>query len=282
MNEILLKSYSKVNIGLKVVKKREDGYHDIHTVFQELDFHDQILLKKSNSGCSFTSNVTWLEDNNSNLCVKAWELLSERHNISGVHIDLKKNIPPGSGLGGGSSNAASVLKGLAKLYNLNIGYEELIKISSLIGADVPFFIHGGCQLGNGVGNKLVEIEHSDDKVFLLIMPEIHIDTKATFKKFKKFLDCSQEKVNFVKFIVKNKFLFEFFENDFETIIVPAYPEIGQIKKTILEQGALFSSLSGTGSTVFGVFDDEAKAIFAESLFNLHYKTVIAHPVKRIK
>ena len=92
MNKIFLQSYSKVNIGLKVIKKREDGYHDIHTVFQELDFHDQILLKKSNSGCSFTSNVTWLEDNNSNLCVKAWEILAEKHNISGIHIDLKKNI----------------------------------------------------------------------------------------------------------------------------------------------------------------------------------------------
>ena len=281
MNEILLQSYSKVNIGLKVVKKRKDGYHDIHTVFQELDFHDQISLKKSTGGCSFTSNVNWLKNNNSNLCVRAWELLVKKYNISGVHINLNKNIPPGSGLGGGSSNAACVLKGLAKLYNLNIKHKDLIKISSLIGADVPFFIRGGCQLGSGVGNKLVEIEHSNDRVFLLVMPKIHIDTKATFKKFKKFLDHNQEKVNFVKFIEKDKFLFKFFENDFETIIVPAYPEIGKIKKTILEQGALFSSLSGTGSTVFGVFDDEAKAIFAESLLNLHYKTVIAHPVKRI-
>ena len=281
MNKITLQSYSKVNIGLKVIKKREDGYHDIHTVFQELDFHDQILLKKSNGGCSFTSNVNWLENNSSNLCIRAWELLAEKYNISGVHIDLNKNIPPGSGLGGGSSNAACVLKGLAKLYSLNIRYKDLIKISSLIGADVPFFIRGGCQLGSGVGNKLVEIKHSNDKVFLLVMPEIHIDTKATFKKFKKFLDSNQEKVKFDKFIEKGKFLFKFFENDFETIIVPAYPEIGNIKKTILEQGASFSSLSGTGSTVFGVFDDEAKAISAESLFNLHYKTVIAHPVKRI-
>ena len=96
------------------------------------------------------------------------------------------------------------------------------------------------------------------------------------------MDCNKEKVNFADFIEKDKFLFKFFENDFETIIVPAYPEIGQIKKTLLEQGAVYSSLSGTGSTVYGVFDDEAKAIFAESLFNLHYKTVIAHPVKRIK
>ena len=281
MNEILLQSFSKVNIGLKVVKKRKDGYHDIHTVFQELDFHDQISLKKSTDGCFFTSNVNWLENNNSNLCVRAWELLAEKYNISGVRINLNKNIPPGSGLGGGSSNAACVLKGLIKLYNLNIRHKDLIKISSLIGADVPFFIRGGCQLGSGVGNKLVEIEHSNDKVFLLVMPEIHINTKSAFKKLKKFLDHNKEKVNFTEFIKKNKFLFKFFENDFETIIVPAYPEIGQIKKTIQEQGALFSSLSGTGSTVFGVFDDEASAISAESLFNLRYKTVIAHPVKRI-
>ena len=149
----------------------------------------------------------------------------------------------------------------------------------MIGADVPFFIHGGCQMGSGVGNKIVKIEHSNDKVFLLVMPEIHIDTKATFKKFKNFLDHNQEKVNFDNYIEKEKFLFKFFENDFETIIVPAYPEIGQIKKTILEQGALFSSLSGTGSTVFGVFDDEAKAISAESLYKSRYKTVIAHPIK---
>ena len=148
MNEILLQSFSKVNIGLKVVKKRKDGYHDIHTVFQELDFHDQISLKKSTDGCFFTSNVNWLENNNSNLCVRAWELLAEKYNISGVRINLNKNIPPGSGLGGGSSNAACVLKGLIKLYNLNIRHKDLIKISSLIGADVPFFIRGGCQLGS--------------------------------------------------------------------------------------------------------------------------------------
>ena len=279
MNKIFLRSYSKVNIGLKVIKKREDGYHDIHTVFQELDFHDQILLKKSNGGCSFTSNVSWLENNNSNLCVRAWELLAKKYNISGVHIDLNKNIPPGSGLGGGSSNAACVLKGLVELYSLNIRYKELIKISSSIGADVPFFIRGGCQLGSGVGNKLDEIEHSNNNVFLLVMPGIHIDTKETFKNFKKFLDSSQEKVNFKKFIEKDKFLFKFFENDFETIIVPAYPEIGQIKKELLNHGAVFSSLSGTGSTVYGVFDDEAKAISAESLFKVHYKTCIAYPVK---
>ena len=279
MNEIILQSFCKINIGLKIVNKREDGLNNIHTVFQEIDFHDKIILKKRNSGCSFISNVDWLSDNESNLCVKAWQCLFARFGIAGVNIELQKNIPPGSGLGGGSSNAACILKGFIQLYNLNISLNDLLKIGSLIGADVPFFIKGGCQIGSGIGDQLVKVDHSIKNIFLLIMPDIHIGTKTTFKKFKKILDYNKEKVNFADFIKKDKFLFKFFENDFETIIVPAYPEIGQIKKKLLSYGAVFSSLSGTGSTVYGVFDDEAKAISAESLFKVHYKTCIAYPVK---
>ena len=278
MDRVLLKSFSKVNIGLKIFNKRADGYHNIHTVFQEIDFHDIIILKKK-SGCSFTSNVNWLGNNQSNLCVKAWQCLADRFGIAGINIELQKNIPPGSGLGGGSSNAASILKGLIKLYDLNIPLNDLLKIGSSIGADVPFFIQGGCQIGSGIGNQLVKVDHAIKNTFLLVMPGIHIGTKTTFKKFKKILDCNKEKVNFADFIEKDKFLFKFFENDFETIIVPTYPEIGEIKKKLVGHGAVFSSLSGTGSTVYGVFDNEAEAISAESFFKVHYKTCIAHPVK---
>jgi len=279
MERVLLKSFSKINIGLKIFNKRPDGYHNIHTIFQEIDFHDNIVLKKNFFGCSFSSNVDWLRNDESNLCVKAWQRLVERFGIAGVNIELQKNIPPGSGLGGGSSNAACVLKGLIKLYSLNISLNDLLKIGSSIGADVPFFIQGGCQIGSGIGEQLAKVDHTTKNTFLLIMPDIHICTKATFKKFKKFLDNKKEKVNFADFIKKDKILFKFFENDFETIIVPTYPEIGEIKERLLSYGAIFSSLSGTGSTVYGVFDDEAKAISAESLFKVHYKTCIAHPVK---
>jgi len=278
MDRVILKSFSKINVGLKIFNRRADGYHNIHTIFQEIDFHDNIILKKRNSGCSFNSNVDWLSNNESNLCVKAWQCLVDRFGIAGINIELQKNIPPGSGLGGGSSNAACILKGLIQLYNLNISLNDLLKIASSIGADVPFFIEGGCQIGNGIGDQLIKVGHTIKNTFLLIMPKIHISTKTTFKKFKKILDYNEEKVNFANFIKKEKFLFKFFENDFETIIVPAYPEIGQIKKKLLNHGAVFSSLSGTGSTVYGVFDDEAKAISAESIFKVHYKTCIAHPV----
>ena len=155
----------------------------------------------------------------------------------------------------------------------------MLKIGSSIGADVPFFIRGGCQIGSGIGEQLVKVNHTIKNTFLLVMPDIHICTKTAFKKLKKFLDYSKEEVRFANFIEKDKFLFKFFENDFETIIVPTYPEIGEIKKELLNHGAVFSSLSGTGSTVYGVFDDEAEAISAESLFKVHYKTCIAYPVK---
>ena len=278
MNEISLQSFSKLNIGLKVINERKDGFHNIHTVFQEIDFHDTLLLKKTKSGCHFSSNVSWLSNDRSNLCIKAWESMAEIYDIAGIYIELQKNIPMGSGLGGGSSNAASILKGLSELYNLNIPLKNLCAIGASLGADVPFFIKGGCQIGNGIGDELIALDNPFEKVFLLVIPDIHIDTKATYKKFKFFLDRTKEKVNFADFIEKEEVLFEFFENDFETIIVPAYPEIGQIKKSLLDQGAIFSSLSGTGSTVFGVFDDEAKATIAESLFKSNYKTRIAHPI----
>ena len=281
MDRVLLKSFSKVNIGLKILNTRSDGYHNIHTVFQEIDFHDNIILKKRNSGCCFTSNVDWLSNNESNLCVKAWQCLVDSFDIAGIDIELQKNIPAGSGLGGGSSNAACVLKGLSQLYNLNISLSDLLKIGFSIGADVPFFIKGGCQIGSGIGEQLVKVDYPNKNTFLLVMPDIHIGTKTAFKKFKKILENKQEKVNFADFIEKDKFLFKFFENDFETIIDPAYPEIGQIKKRLLKHGAVFSSLSGTGSTVYGVFDDEAKAISAESLFKVNYKTCIAHPVENM-
>ena len=278
MDRVLLKSFSKINIGLKIFNRRPDGYHNIHTIFQEIDFHDTIIIKKRNSGCSFTSNVDWLSNDESNLCVKAWQCLVERFGIAGINIELQKNIPPGSGLGGGSSNAACVLKGLTKLYNLDISLNELLKIGSLIGADVPFFIKGGCQIGSGIGDQLVKVDHSIKNIFLLVMPDIHIGTKTTFKKFKKILDYNKEKVNFANFIEKDKFLFKFFENDFERIVIPTYPEIGKIKTVLTEFGAIFSSLSGTGSTVFGVFNDETSAKEAELFFRNKYQTYLTNPI----
>ena len=157
MSIVNLKSFAKVNIGLQILEKRPDGYHNIHTLFQELDFHDFITLEKRESGIEFLSNVDWLENNSSNLCIKAWETLVDAFGISGVSIKLHKRIPAGSGLGGVASNAATILKGLRQLYELDISNNELEKLSTFLGADVPFFIRGGLQLGESIGLSLIHI-----------------------------------------------------------------------------------------------------------------------------
>ena len=276
-----LKTGSKVNIGLRVHSQRADGYHLISTVFQELDFGDSIEIIKIKSGCMFSSNVDWLENNNSNLCVSAWEKMKEYFsNIKGVKITLKKQIPSGSGLGGGSSNAAGIINGLDKLYNLKLNIKERESIAGQLGADIPFFINGGTQIGTDIGNKLTVLSESIGGVYLLIIPKIKINTSWAYGQIKKKLDFVQEPPNFASFLKEKYFPDEIFNNDFEKVIFPTYPEIGQIKTSLLELGARFASLSGSGSTVFGIFNNESAAKSAESFFKSSHHTVITNPKKR--
>jgi 4-diphosphocytidyl-2-C-methyl-D-erythritol kinase len=278
MSHLVLKSHAKVNIGLQIRNQRPDGYHNIHTIFQELDFHDTIRLEKRDSSCQFSSNVDWLAKDDSNLCVKAWQKMVDVFGLGGVSIELEKRIPAGGGLGGGSSNAATILKGLRKLYELDVSDHELETLGIDLGADVPFFIKGKTQIGDGVGEILKPIETIINGCYLLVVPDLHIDTKWAYGEFKNILDKPNEIVNFLGFIRKEIIPFELFENDFEAIVVPAYPEIGQIKNSLRAHGARFASLSGSGSTVFGVFDKDADAKSAESHFSSRYNTFITNPI----
>ena len=277
MTPAVLKSHAKVNIGLQILDQRPDGYHNIHTFFQELDFHDTITLEKIDSRCEFSSNVDWLKNDESNLCVKAWQKMVDSFDVGGVSIQLEKRIPAGSGLGGGSSNAASILKGLRELYELNVSDDELESIGVDLGADVPFFIQGKTQIGEGIGDILNPIESVFMGTYLLVVPNLHIDTKWAYGKAKNILDKPIEIVNFAGFNRKGVIPFELFENDFEAIVVPAYPEIGQIKNSLRAHKARFASLSGSGSTVFGIFDEEADAKSAESYFSSRYNTFLTSP-----
>ena len=152
------------------------------------------------------------------------------------------------------------------------------KIAHTLGADVPFFLKGGLQIASGIGEQLVEINGSINGVYLLIIPEFKIDTKWAYKSFKKFLQRPKVEVNFTSLLKRDKTPFKLFENDFESIVIPAYPEIAIIKEKLWSCRPKFVSLSGSGSTVFGIFDDEAGAKSAESLFSHKYSTFIANPV----
>ena len=278
VNRLILRSFAKVNIGLKILERRPDGYHNIHTIFQELDFHDKIILSLQADGCSLTVDKSGIPEDENNSCTIAYKIIKSHFpNVGGIKIRIEKLIPPGSGLGGGSSNAATVLKGLNKLYHLALDNKILETISTEIGADVPFFISGKTQVGDGVGNELEPIELVTG-TYLLIIPNIFINTKWAYGKIKNHLNCSDQRPNFASFLKEGNLSFKFIQNDFEKIVIPAYPEIGSIKDKLSERGAKFTSLSGSGSTVFGIFDEEADAQTAQSYFQSRYQTVLTLPI----
>tara|TARA_A100001011_G_scaffold174374_2_gene183081 strand:+ start:17126 stop:17773 length:648 start_codon:yes stop_codon:yes gene_type:complete len=204
--------------------------------------------------------------------------------ISPVSIDLSKNIPIGSGLGGGSSNCASVMLGLSRLFSLNINLTLLKEIASKLGSDISFFFDGGTQLGQGFGGDLKKISLPKINYILILLPDINISTSWAFNNLKNSLYEESIKSKFsdihrLKF--KWKSMQKFFENDFESIVFRTYPRIGDLKKKLLQNGASYASLSGSGSTVFGIFDDFKTVLNAERKIN-QIKTHLVKPIKHKK
>jgi len=278
MNGFETQSYSKVNIGLRILNARPDGYHNIETIFQELDFGDKLIFSEGNAGCGIAVNVDWIPANGTNTICQAYQRLKARYpRMGGASIMLEKRVPVGAGLGGGSANAASTLKTLNTLFELGCSDEELTTMGLEIGADVPFFLKGGTQAGSGIGDKLTPLDQAVKGFFLLVIPSFSISTRWAYSRVRNTLETSGQMANFAGFFNGEMPSLKIFKNDFEDIVIPAYPEIGTIKQTLLDSGAGFASLSGSGSTVFGIFDDEASARKAESAFIPHYKTILARP-----
>ena len=274
---MIVNSYAKINIGLHILDKREDNFHNIITIFQEIDFYDQISIEKSDDFL-FQSNVNWL-DNTNNTCVKAFEIIKEKFpHISNVKIFLKKNIPTNAGLGGGSSNGTVVLKTLNELFCLDIPKEKLIELSNQISSDSPFFVDGGIQVGQGTGGELLPIKNTlNEEHILMILPDIKINTKDAYKK------CLLKGKTNIKFaemlneLKNNNLSSELFYNDFEGYVFKTHPEIGKIKLKILDLGAKYASLSGSGSTVFGIFSKKEDMLNAYQSFSPHFSTIITGP-----
>mgnify|MGYP006414251269 FL=1 len=275
---LICPSYSKVNIGLKVLSQRDDGYHNIYTIFQELNFGDSIDIEKREHGFKIIANVDWIPTNKSNICYKAYtEIKKEFSEVKGIHIKIDKKIPIGSGLGGGSANAAALLKGIKNIYKLEVTESKLEEIGGEVGADVPFFIRGKTQLGEGIGDKLTQLPKAIIGTYLLVIPKISIRTEWAYSVIKNRLNNQNKNAKFSSFSNEDYSSLQIFENDFEQIVIPAYPEIGAIKSKLLNLGARFASLSGSGSTVYGVYDDEASAKEAELLFHTSHQTILANP-----
>ncbi|MFA3781935.1 4-(cytidine 5'-diphospho)-2-C-methyl-D-erythritol kinase [Melioribacteraceae bacterium 4301-Me] len=278
MNSINIKAPAKINIGLFVISKRKDGFHNIYTLFYPInDLYDELSFTKSEMFI-FSSNAKDLTEDDSNLIIKAKSIIEKyvKQKIN-VAINLKKRIPIGGGLGGGSSDAAATLISLNKLYKLNLTKEVLLSMALKLGSDVPFFLNKKSAVGSSRGEVLQEIPLKIDKPILIVNPGISISTKEAFA------NVVPSPVQFDYFdLVKNNSIDyqkmnEFLHNVFEDYIFANYKEIGEIKKKMYSAGALFSLMTGTGSTVYGIFNNINEAENAYNSFPKNYFRFISCP-----
>ena len=279
MYKLNFESYSKINLGLKVLNKRSDGFHNINSIFIQTDFSDKLFFKKSNF-FQLSCDNSDVPTDTTNTIAKAYQILNQQFKFKNHYkIHLNKNIPIGSGLGGGSSNAACTLVSLTNLLNLNISSESLHKIALDIGSDVPFFLNGGIKFVEGRGEIIKGFKNSDifqNLYILLVCPKFSISTKWAYEnlKLKKALKSNNKEHKFSP--LDDRVNWKLFKNDFELIIKEAYPEIMNIKDIMINNGALYSSLSGTGSTVFGIYNEEKFILNTQNKLT-HYKTYRASP-----
>lgn len=255
MDKISLKAPAKINLYLNVIGKREDGYHDIESLMQTIDLYDEITLEKSDS-LELECNDPLLPKNQDNIALKAAVILQNKIHFPGVKITLKKNIPYGSGLGGGSSDAAFVLRGLIDLYNLKPTNSEKMEIAAGVGSDVPFFLSGGQAIVSGRGENVKPVRVPLDYSLVIIAPQTKSSTAEAYKKVK----ISLTRENRPSLLLKRKIepsrfykMIGLFSNDLEKTVLAAMPELRDYKNLLLRSGALFSSLTGSGSAVFGIY-----------------------------
>mgnify|MGYP000955021866 CR=1 FL=1 len=273
MNRINLKAYAKINLGLDVVRKREDGYHEVRMIMQTINLYDKLnLTRTKNSTILVDTNLHFLPTDENNLVYKAASLLKNECNIhEGIHINLEKKIPVAAGMAGGSSDAATTLYGINVLFNLKLSKKELMDFAVRLGADVPYCIMRGTALSEGIGEILTPLPPFPQCHVLIVKPPINVSTKYVYENLRLADGIEHPNIDGIIRSIEQKDLHgaaRLFGNVLEGVTENEYPIISQIKGTMLELGALTSLMSGSGPTVFGLFEDRRKA---EKAF-YHFKT----------
>lgn len=259
-NGLTLPSFAKINWNLRVLGRRDDGFHELCTVFQTVSLHDDLTFSEADE-LILTCDDEKIPTGETNLVVRAARVLQEKFSVQkGARIQLEKRIPAPGGLGGGSSNAAIALLGLRKLWRLEISIEELHEIGAKLGADVPLFLYGGTTLGTGRGTEIVELEDVREENLLIVAPPVDVPTGAAFARLnaprltnfdsKSILKiCRNEAERLILGQTELK-------NDFERSVFALEPEIEKVREQLLERGARQAVLSGSGASVFAVFDKQ--------------------------
>lgn len=261
MESIRLKARAKINLGLDVLGRREDGYHDVRMVMQTIGIYDRIIITKiPEDEIRIKSNLYFLPVNENNLMYKAAKLLKDKCGYSGgVDIDLNKFIPVSAGLAGGSTDAASTLFGINKLFDLSLSMQELMDIGVEIGADVPYCVMRGTALAEGIGEKLTPLDPLPRTWILIAKPPINVSTKLVYESLDMNGVDKHPDIDGLLDAIKRKDIQGVcgcMGNVLENVTVPLYPVINSIKNDMLEHGAINAMMSGSGPTVFGIFPDE--------------------------
>ena len=272
MQKIRVRAHAKINLYLDVVGKREDGYHNLKTIFHSIGLHDDIIISKGE-----TKDITVHCEHPSvpcdsrNLAYQAAQLLSgAAGGLSGVAIDIHKRIPVTAGLAGGSANAAAVLHGVNELFGLGFTQETLMRFGAQLGADVPFCLYGGAALGLGIGDQLTQLPALSDVPLFLLNPGIEISTAAIFKKLNFSLTTRETEGIIIKTYIEKGDVAGIGQNLYNLLEVPVfseYPEIAALKTELsMESGCYGALMSGSGATVFAVMRDMDTARRSESHF----------------
>lgn len=262
-NRAICKSYAKINLTLDVTGKRDDGYHEVEMIMQTLSLYDIIIIDKIDKGIEISCNLRYIPTDKNNIAYKAAEMFFEKCGISGgAKIRIHKNIPVSAGLAGGSGNGGAVLCSLNKLYGNPLSFNELLELGAKLGADVAFCIEGGTQVCRGIGEIMTEVKGMKPMTVLLVKSPVSVSTPYIYKKIDEEEISKHPDTKAMILAIESgdiKKISKHLSNVMEPVTVALHPQIKGIKEKMLKDGALGAMMSGSGPTVFGIFEDEVKA-----------------------
>ncbi len=284
-NTLQLKAYAKINLGLDVVRKRDDGYHEVRMIMQTIKLFDKLTFRLlEEDEIRIKTNLGFLPVNEDNLVYKAVKLIKDKYQIDkGLEIDLFKCIPVAAGMAGGSTDCAAALVGAAKMFGLRLSKQELMELGVKLGADVPYCVLRGTALSEGIGEILTPLPPMPDCYILIAKPSISVSTKFVYENLKaNELERHPDIDGMVEAIKEGSLsgITDRMENVLETVTIPAHPIIEDIKNCMKENGAINSLMSGSGPTVFGIYDSEEKAEQARGIIrekNLAQQVYVVKP-----
>ena len=264
MKQIRLKAMAKINLGLDVVRRREDGYHEVRMIMQTVNLYDKLVITVSEEpGIRLTTNLGFLPVNEDNLIYKAARLLMDEYDIKkGVDIQLQKFIPVAAGMAGGSTDAAATLIGMNRLFRLNLSRQQMMDYGVKLGADVPYCIVGGTALSEGIGEILTPLPDVPKGYVLVAKPGINVSTRFVYTNLKLNEETEHPDIDAqIEAIKEQDFrkMAGLMGNVLETVTIPAHPIIQEIKDFMMTEGAVNAMMSGSGPTVFGLFEDKQLA-----------------------